>query len=133
MTARAAGQAPATRRRRAVEPETGAAPSRPAALMSFAKRDRATEVEDRIPLFDIDGVEYTIPAVVRPGDARAYLAVTSGMENEAMRLMYLLRELAGPDALTALLGQADTSEDDWRRLNKIVLELVFGPLEASGN
>lgn len=102
------------------------------APLSFAKREPEAEAE-RIPLFEIDGTEYTIPAVVPTGDALAYLLVASSMANEAQRGAYLMRELAGPDALTALLGQADMRESDWHKLIKILSEHAFGHLEAPGN
>lgn len=100
--------------------------------MVFAKRDKTQA--DRIPLFEIDGVEYTVPAVVPTGDALAHLAVTRGMADESMRGMYLLRELAGPEAMTALLGEAEMTDGDWHKLLTILSEHCFGRLEgASGN
>jgi len=104
----------------------------PFAALSFAKRG-PDEDGDRIPLFEIDGTEYTIPAVVPTGDALLHLAVTNNLPDEAMRGMYLLRELAGPDALTALLGQADMSDTDWHKLISILSTHCFGRLEAPGN
>lgn len=107
----------------------------PFAPLAFARRDRdAEQGAERIPLFEIDGTEYTIPAVVPTGDALALLAVASGLPDEARRGMYLVRELAGPDALATLLGEAEITEADWRRLLELLAQHAFGGLEGgSGN
>lgn len=101
--------------------------------MSFAKRDQAPAAE-RIVLFEIDGTEYTIPATVPTGQALELLTVSSVLPNEARRGIYLLRELAGPDALEALLGESDITDGDWHKLVTIMSEHSFGRLEeVSGN
>jgi hypothetical protein len=106
---------------------------RAAALMSFAKRNQDAASEDRIVLFEVDGTEYTIPAVIPAGDALAHLLIVNTLATEAQRGAYLVREIAGPAALTALLGEAEMTSADWRNLIKILTEHVFGPLEAPGN
>jgi hypothetical protein len=103
-----------------------------AAPLVFAKRAPKVEV-DRIPLFEVDGTEYTIPAVVSTGEALNHLVMTRGMETEALRGLYLLRELAGPEALAAVLNEADMTPEDWQKLLTVLSEHVFGRLEAPGN
>jgi hypothetical protein len=107
-----------------------ARPVAPFAPLSFGKRATPAEA-DRIPLFEIDGTEYTIPAVVPTGDALVHLLNVNAMDSEAQRGVYLIRELAGPEALTALLGEADMTDGDWHKLITILSEHAFGRLEAS--
>ena len=106
--------------------------AREPAPLSFAKRD-PDAAADRIPLFEVDGVEYTIPAVIPTGEALMHLATTRGMQDEAMRGMYLLREIAGPAAFNALLGEAEMTPKDWHQLTTVLTEHTFGPLEKPGN
>lgn len=138
MTARVSAGVGAGRGRAPRRPAVAAAErarQAPFAPLAFARRDRdAEQAAERIPLFEIDGTEYTIPAVVPTGDALALLAVASGLPDEARRGMYLVRELAGPDALAALLGEAEITEADWRRLLELLAQHAFGGLEGgSGN
>lgn len=109
-----------------------ASASAPFEPMSFAKRDEAAEA-DQVVLFEVDGIEYTVPAVIPTGQALQYLAITNGMETEALRGMYLLRVLAGEAAFNALLGSADMTGADWHQLISILSEHVFGGLEGPGN
>jgi hypothetical protein len=102
----------------------------PFAPLTFGKRD--TAASDRIPLFTIDDTEYTIPAVVPTGEALVHLSMVKAMD-EARGGLYLVRELAGPDALTALLAEADMTDGDWHKLIQILSEHAFGRLEAPGN
>lgn len=112
--------------------QTQPAPVAPFAALSFAKRAPAEDA-DRIPLFEIDGVEYTIPAVIAAGDALMHLAMVGRFQNEAQRGMYLVGQLAGNDALAALLAEAEMDVGDWQKLIKILSEHTFGQLEAPGN
>lgn len=101
------------------------------APLSFAKRD-PDAVADRIALFEIDGVEYTVPAVVPTGESLRLLVNTNGL-NESMRGAYLLETLAGHEALNALLGQAEMTDDDWHKLIGRLSRHAFGDLEEPGN
>lgn len=133
MTAQAArgGRTAAARRGAAGAKARADAPFAP---LSFGKRDRLQEAQrDRVVLFEIDGTEYTIPAVVPAGDSVAYQLVAGALPTEPAKGAYLIRELAGPAALTALLGDADVTDGDLRALFTIVSNHVFGPMEAPGN
>jgi hypothetical protein len=129
VTARVSG-ARAARTPAARKAAAGAGRVAPFAPMSFAKREDA-EV-DRIPLFEVDGVEYTVPAVVPTGTALALLLNTQGL-SEARRGAVLIEALAGNAALNALLGQAEMTDADWHKLITIVSEHAFGRLEEPGN
>jgi hypothetical protein len=100
--------------------------------MSFAKRE-AAPAEDRVPLFEIDGVVYDMPATISTGEALQHLVMVNAQATEAMRGMYLLRNVVGSDAFDALLGSADMQPGDWHKLMRILSDHVFGQLEAPGN
>lgn len=113
------------------EPDAPAAVG-PFAPMSFTKRDPKADAKiARTPLFEVDGVEYTVPAAVPTGHSLKLLLQTRGM-NEAERALVLIDVLAGNEALNALLD-ADLSDSEWGRLIKNVSDHVFGGLEAPGN
>lgn len=135
MTARAsngrAARTPAARRAAAGL----AVPFQP---MVFAKRDRTSEAaraaEVRLVLFEVDGIEYTVPADIPTGRRLELLLVAGGLETEVLKSSYLVRELAGVDALQALLTEADYQEADLLKLGSNLSRHVFGALEAaSGN
>lgn len=136
MTARAssgrAARTPAARRASAGL----AAPFEP---MVFARRDRTAEGEAaaagvRLSLFEVDGTEYTVPAEIPTGRRLELLLVSVGMETEVLKSSYLVRELAGPAALQALLTDADYQDGDLLKLGANLSRHVFGALEAaSGN
>ena len=110
--------------------KTAAAPFEP---MSFEKRDVQAEADvERVPLFEIDGAEYTIPAVVPTGDSLKLLLQTRGM-NEAERALVLIDVLAGNKALNALLGEAKLTDADWRKLITRVSDHALGRVEEPGN
>lgn len=122
-----AGSRTRSRRPAAGKPVAADAPFAP---MSFTKRDQKAK-QDRVVLFEVDGVEYTVPAVVPTGDALKHLINTSGL-SEARRGAYLVQVLAGIDALNALLD-ADLSDAEWHTLITTVSEHAFGRLEEPGN
>lgn len=132
MTARAgsgrSARTPAVRRAAAGI----AAPFEP---MVFARRDPAAETGGgRLVLFEVDGDEYTVPADIPTGRRLELLLITSSLEKEALKASYLVRELAGPAALQALLGEADYREGDLLKLGALLSRHVYGALEAaSGN
>lgn len=116
---------------------TGAAAAAKAAAAKKAKKaplsfeTRKPQADpDLVPLFELDGTVYTMP-VVDTGDALQHLAIVSGM-SEAMAGMYLLRNVAGPDAFNALIGKAKLDPADWRRVTIALRAHVFGDLEAPG-
>ena len=109
MTARASGGS-----RTAAKRAAGAGRAATFEPLSFSKR-AAPDEQDRIPLFEIDGTEYTIPAAIPTGTALVLLANTAGL-TEARRGMALIEALAGNAALNALLQQADMSQGDWHKL-----------------
>lgn len=136
MTARAgngrAGRTPAARRAVAGI----AAPFEP---MVFARRDPKAEAEatatgQRLVLFEVDGTEYTVPAEIPTGRRIELLLVSAGMATEVLKASYLVRELAGPAAVHALLRDADYRDADLLKLGANLSRHVFGALEAaSGN
>lgn len=135
MTARAnsgrAARTPAARRAAAGI----AAPFEP---MVFSRRDAQAEAaradETRLGLFEVDGTVYTVPADIPTGRRLELLLVAGNLETEALKSSYLVRELAGPRALQALLTDADYREADLLKLGANLSKLVFGALEAaSGN
>lgn len=105
------------------------APAKPRAALSFTTLDDKQLKEQRIPLFEVDGVEYTMPAVVPMAYAISILAVVRQQQDAIGRGLYLVRELAGAEALTALLV-SDVDEDSWAALIDTMWPHCFGQLEG---
>jgi len=137
MTARASnGRAARTPAARRAAAGIAAQPFEP---MVFAKRDAEAEAEaaatgTRLVLFEVDGTQYTVPAEIPTGRRIELLLVSAGMATEVLKASYLVRELAGPAAIQALLRDADYNDKDLLKLGANLSRHVFGALEAaSGN
>lgn len=103
--------------------------------LSFTTRPaEAPADEKRLPLFEVDGVEYSTLERMPPGKAIEMLAVTHAIPSPTDQGCYLIREMAGPRALEALLG-SDISEEQWQAVIDKVWPRAFGRLEgiSSGN
>ena len=103
--------------------------------LSFAKRPDPADAP-RVTAFEIDGTPYTVPAVVETGAAMLLLLVVKAIDDPIRQGIELIRELAGQDALEALVNQASFTHDDWRKLIDSLWTHAFGPLEeveGSGN
>lgn len=114
-------------------PRTGSAaksrPGKPASAAPVQLKKRSATVA-REPLFAIDDVEYTMPAVVEFGDALRLGAVLRLQVDENAKGMTLVRNLCGDKALEALLGDATMTRAEWMRIVGILTDKVFGPAEA---
>lgn len=105
-------------------------PTAPFAPMSFTTRDPEAEAE-RIPLFEVDGTAYTVPAEVPPTVGIKLMLMTAGM-SEARRGAVLIENLAGNKALNALLNSG-MSDAEWHQLITTLSEHAYGRLEEPGN
>lgn len=91
--------------------------------------DAKTEV-----LFEVDDVEYTMPAVVPAATAISILWVIHQMEKPFDQGFYLIRQLVDEKAMTALLN-SDLTPEQWSELIDKAWKHTFNQLEAadSGN
>lgn len=115
--------------RAAAEP----APARPG--LSFSTLgETALTARPRAALFEVDGTVYSMPQTVPAGYAISLLTVVRGLPDKAAQAVYLVRELAGQDAVAALLA-SDAGADGWRQVIDEIWPRVFGQLEGltSGN
>lgn len=116
-------------------PTSGAVRSRPSAStrtpapLQLRKRPTALEDPDRIPLFSVDDTEYSMPKVVYRGDSIKWRTALSGVKDDDVKGVLLMRYLCGDKAADALLNEADLTKGDWEHLKKRMTEHAFGPKE----
>lgn len=96
-------------------------------VLSFQSRDK--DAGERLVLFAVDDVEYTMPAVVAPGYAIALATVVHQVPDVIDQGCYLIRELSGPKALTALL-ESNLTTAQWSAVIAKIWPHVFGQLEG---
>lgn len=96
--------------------------------LAFSKREEPKDDAKRIYWFEVDDVEYTMPADIPTGYAISLLTVVHGLSSAVHQGAYLIRELAGPAALTALLA-SDMTGAQWKQVVDKGWPHVFGPLE----
>lgn len=87
-------------------------------------------VADRVPIFSIDGVAYTIPAKPRPALALRFLhnRRTVG-EDDATDI--LLEELLGPDGYKALREYDELTTEQLKSVFTIAQKVALGALEEA--
>jgi hypothetical protein len=96
----------------------------PVQLKSRPKTDK------REPLFSIDDVVYTMPAVVRTGDAILLAGLLRMQADEDAKGLTLVRNLCGSEAAAALLSDSTMSRGEWQAIVAILTERVFGNPET---
>jgi hypothetical protein len=92
----------------------------------------ASSLVDRIPLFKIDGREYTVPAVPRAVVGIRYLR-NLRRKGQDFAAASLLEELLGVDGLDALCDYEDLTQEQFKAIMAGAQKLVMGGLEDSGN
>ncbi|NUQ95293.1 MAG: hypothetical protein HOY79_01580 [Streptomyces sp.] len=115
----------------APEPEPESSPFDPASGGEFEVlrlTRRSDRAEERVPLFYIDDVEYTV--VKRPhanvGLKMLELLRTQG---EPAAQAYVLGKLLGPDGYAALLDYDDLTAEHYAHICKVAAKLALGSLE----
>jgi hypothetical protein len=109
--------------------------ARPTAAKPKAKSSAPVQLKKRSsaparePLFSIDDVEYTMPAVVELGDSIAFARLLRVQPDEDSKGVELVRHLCGQQALNALLGDSTMTRAEWRRIVELLKERAFGPEE----
>lgn len=83
----------------------------------------------REPLFSVDGVDYTMPVTVELGTSIALAALLRIEPDEDAKRIMLVRELCGPPALAALLGDSTMTRAEWDTIGRILTERAFGAAE----
>lgn len=113
----------AARTRTARAPRTSTAP------IQLRKRPTAWADPDRLPLFTIDDVEYSMPRVVHQGDVMKWTPVLNAIVDDDAKAIMLLRLLCGNEAANALLDEAELTKGEWRNLKEKMRLHAFGPTE----
>lgn len=100
---------------------------KPAAPVQLKKRPKNAARE---PLFSIDDVVFTMPAVVDLGTSLYLTPLLRVQQDEDAKGLLLVRELCGQQALAALLADSTMTRGEWNTIIKILTEKVFGPVES---
>lgn len=87
------------------------------------------DAPDRVPLFDVDGVQYTMPAVVSAGQVLMQLR-DEQKYGDAYAGMLLIERLCGPEAMAAILA-ADLTLAQWAHVANVATTHALGQLETS--
>ena len=80
---------------------------------------------ERIPLFSIDGTEYTMPAEV-PGYVGLEVVELWATEGEAAGTRWLMRELLGGEGYDALRTCRTITKAQMRQVTKILVQHALG-------
>lgn len=99
--------------------------------MTAVKIDTTPIPDDREPLFELDGVEYTIPKHFPASLALDYIDRARRMP-EPLVAAWLLEEVAGSDAYNALRECKTLRVADLRAIQEVVRRNVFGEQEEEG-
>jgi len=105
----------------AQEPSDGEFP-----VLRLKTRDQADE--ERVPLFYIDDVEYTIPKRPRMNVGLQFLHLSRDQDDSAA-MDYLLAKLLGEDGYRALREYDDLTAEQFQQITEIASRLTLGALE----
>jgi hypothetical protein len=83
----------------------------------------------RIPLFSIDGVEYSIPARPRLNVALQFMHMTR-TQGDGAAMDVLLEKLLGTDGYRALREYDDLTPEQFAKITAIASEVTLGALEV---
>jgi hypothetical protein len=97
--------------------------SRSYAVLKLSSGDAVNE--DRIPLFSIDGTEYTMPA-----EPLGYIGIEAthlwATESPAAATDWLMTEMLGEEGFTALRTCKTITRAQYNQVVKIVVDHVYG-------
>lgn len=85
--------------------------------------------EERIPLFIIDGVEYTVPKRPRPNVGLKFMRVLKA-EGQEVAAAGLLEDMLGAEGFKALSECEELTEEDFEQVMNLVQKLALGNKEA---
>lgn len=90
---------------------------------------KAPEVQDLVPLFEIDGVEYSVPRSPRANIALKYLSILEERGPE-LASVFIFRSMLGDDGYRALSDCDSLTGDHLEWLLETLSGLVMGTQEA---
>jgi hypothetical protein len=96
--------------------------------MTVELKSKPNKVEKRVPLFTIDGTEYTVPAKPRPNIGLKYLWDLK-IKGEEIAKADLLAAMLGEDGFAALSNFEDLTADDLEAVMKAVEDIALGEPE----
>jgi len=97
--------------------------------MTLALSTNHSESVERVELFSIDDVTYTIPNKVRVNVQLKYL-YTLKTEGEMAATYEVLHELLGDDGYQALMNYDDLTEEDFNDVVQVAQKIVMGESEG---
>jgi hypothetical protein len=86
---------------------------------------------ERVPIFSIDGAEYSIPKVQRSEIQLRYLDIANARGDEAANY-YLLTTMLGQDGYDALAAVDGLSDEDFQGVIDAVSKVVFPAQSPKG-
>jgi len=95
-------------------------------VLRLKTRDQAEQ--ERVPLFYIDDVEYTIPKRPRMNVGLQFLHLSRDQDDSAA-MDYLLAKLLGEDGYRALREYDDLTAEQFQQITEIASRLTLGALE----
>lgn len=90
---------------------------------------RKEKTEQRIVLFSIDGVEYSIPRRPRMNISLQFMHLTRS-QGDSAAMDYLLEKLLGEDGYKALREYDDLEPADFQKITAIASQVTLGSLEV---
>jgi hypothetical protein len=126
MTAKGQARQPAERQNARA---TVKAPRAPASSPEVIRISSDDVDESRVPLFYIDGTEYTMLANPSASLALEYLDFAKSGDQEAAQV-FMMTEMIGEDGWQALKGCRALKGADLRRVMQVVNKTLMGALET---
>lgn len=98
--------------------------------LETAEKVETTE-PDRIPIFSIDGKQYTMPAVVKPYVGIRYLWMLR-QDGAEFAAAWLLEQVLGVEGFKALANYEQLTDAQYNQIASIIRDHTMGTLEGSG-
>lgn len=101
----------------------------PIAINFDARPKREEGADERIPVFYLDGVEYTIPKRVNMSIGLRFIRDRAKYGSD-VAIVNLMEEMLGQEAYEALLNYDGVTEEDFEQITMILSRAAMGKLEA---
>lgn len=91
---------------------------------------KTKRVEKRVPLFELEGVEYSVISNPAPGVALKFMEIQTEVGQEAA-IVYMLKTMVGDDAYKALSDSPDVSAEDFEALWEEITRIAMAEQEST--
>lgn len=97
-------------------------------MLELHTTTEAVEDEERVPVFSIDGHEYTMPAVIKPHLALKYLWLLK-QDGAEQASAWLMEKVLGADGFKALSEYEPLTMEQFEQIQVIIRDHTFGAME----